>query len=197
MKIFLFYLILSLSFFSLSQSKNTNNNTTKFILDIENDIIKSINEHRTNNNIILLERESVLDSASDYHNKYLKILNGDRKEFYITHTEYGSVNNLLYIGDNEIIKTSDERVLKFDKENKFNNVSEIIFVIGGLSNIIENPNKNSKKWSDYILKKWLDSKGHKYTVENNRLNKIGISVYFNIESNTLCVVSVLSNKKLD
>jgi hypothetical protein len=84
-----------------------------------------------------------------------------------------------------------------DKENKFNNVYEIIFVTGGLVNIIDNPNKNSKKWADYILKSWLESKGHKYTVENNRLNKIGVSVYFNTESNTLCVVSVLTNKKID
>ena len=198
MKTFLLSLFLFLSLFSFSQKKDTHDSISRFILDIENSIVESINEHRSKNSIITVNRESVLDSASSYHNEYLKVLNGDNsKRFLITHGESSSIDGLTYYGNNDILQFSDDRVLKFDKENKFNNVYEIIFVTGGLVNIIDNPNKNSKKWADYILKSWLESKGHKYTVENNRLNKIGVSVYFNTESNTLCVVSVLTNKKID
>jgi uncharacterized protein YkwD len=198
MKTFLFSLFLFLSLFSFSQKKDRHDSISKFISDLENSIIESINEHRTKNNIITVNRESVLDSASSYHNEYLKVLNGDNsKSFYISHTEVRTVDKLTYVGDNEILKTSDDRVLKFDKENKFNNVYEIIFGIGGLSRIINNPDRSEKIISNYVLNAWLNSKGHKYTVENSRLNKIGVSVYFNTESNTLCVVSVLSNKKLD
>jgi uncharacterized protein YkwD len=197
MKTFLLSLFLFLSLFSFSQKKDTHDSISRFILEIENSIIESINEHRSKNSIITVNRESVLDSASSYHNEYLKVLNGDNsKSFYISHTEVRSVDKLTYVGDNEILKTSDDRVLKFDKENKFNNVYEIIFGIGGLSRIINNPNRSAKIISNYVLNAWLNSKGHKYTVENCNLNKIGVSVYFNTESNTLCVVSVLSNKKL-
>lgn len=198
MKTFLFSLFLLLTSSSFSQKKDTHDSISKFILEIENSIIESINEHRSKNNIITVNRESVLDSASSYHNEYLKVLNGGEKNrFWITHVESKSMDGLTYTGNNKILQSSDDRVLKFDEEKKFNNVNEIIFATKGLSGIIDNPNKNLKNLANYILKKWLDSKDHKYTVENSRLNKIGISVYFNIELNTLCVVSVLSNKKLN
>ena len=198
MKTFLLSLFLLLTSTSFSQKKYTHDSISKFILEIENSIIESINEHRSKNSIITVNRESVLDSASSYHNEYLKVLNGgDKNRFWITHVESKSMDGLTYTGNNKILQFSDDRVLKFDEEKKFNNVNEIIFAMKGLSGIIDNPNKNFKNLANYILKKWLDSKDHKYTVENSRLNKIGVSVYFNTELNALCVVSVLSNKKLD
>ena len=198
MKTFLLSLFLLLTSASFSQKKDTHDSISKFILEIENSIIESINEHRSKNSIITVNRESVLDSASSYHNEYLNFLNGDNsKSFGISHTEYKSIDGLTYTGNNKILQFSDDRVLNFDKEKQFYNVNEIIFAIGGLSRIIDNPNTNSKNLADYVLNAWLNSKGHKYTVENSKLNKIGVSVYFNIESNTLCVVSVLSNKKLN
>lgn len=198
MKTFLFSLFLFLSLFSFSQKKDTHDSISKFILSLENSIIESINEHRSKNNIITVNRESVLDSASSYHNEYLKVLNGDNsKSFGIVHFESIKIDNLTYVGSNKILIMPKDRVLKFDEEKKFNNVNEIIFAMKGLSGIIDNPNKNSKKLAEYILKKWLDSKDHKCVVENSRLSKIGVSVFFNTELNTLCVVSVLSNKKLD
>ena len=145
MKTLLFSLFLLISFFSISQKKDTPDILSKFILEIENSIIESINEHRSKNNIITVNRESVLDSASSYHNEYLKVLNGDNsKSFCILHTEYKSIDRLVYYGDNEILKFSDDRVLKFDEGNKFYNEYEIIFAIGGLSRIIDNPARSSK-----------------------------------------------------
>jgi uncharacterized protein YkwD len=196
MKTFLFTLVLLISFFSVSQKKDTQDSISKFILDIENSIVESINEHRTKNNIITVNRESVLDSASNYHNEYLKILNGDNsKSFYISHVEVKYVDQLYYNGNKDILKHSDERVLKFDEGGKFYNEYEIIFAIGGLSRIINNPDRSSKIISNYVLNAWLNSKGHKSVVEDRNLDRIGVSVYFNTESNSLCVVSVLSNKK--
>ena len=198
MKTFLLSLFLLLTSTSFSQKKYTHDSISKFILEIENSIIESINEHRSKNSIITVNRESVLDSASSYHNEYLKVLNGDNsKSFYISHVEVKYVDQLYYAGNNDILKHSDERVLKFDEEKKFYNDYEIIFGIGGLSRIINNPDRSSKIISNYILNEWINSKGHKSVVEDRNLDRIGVSVYFNTESNTLCVVSVLSNKKLD
>jgi hypothetical protein len=198
MKTFLLSLILLLTSFSVSQTKKKYNDLSVFISDIENAVIESINEHRSKNNLITLKRESVLDSASSYHNKYLKVLNGDNlKSFYISHVEVKCVDQLYYTGNEDILKHSDERVLKFDEGKKFYNDYEIIFAIGGLSRILNNPDRDSKIISNYILNAWINSKGHKSVVEDRNLDRIGVSVYFNTESNSLCVVSVLSNKKLD
>ena len=198
MKTFLLSLFLFLSLFSFSQKKDTHDSISRFILEIENSIIESINEHRSKNSIITVNRESVLDSASKYHNEYLKVLNGDNlKSFYISHVEVKCVDQLYYTGNEDILKHSDERVLKFDEGKKFYNDYEIIFAMGGLSRILNNPDRDSKIISNYILNAWINSKGHKSVVEDRNLDRIGVSVYFNTESNSLCVVSVLSNKKLD
>lgn len=196
MKILLLTLLL-VSNFIFSQKNNAD---LLFISEIEKSIIEVINEHRIKlkDSSLIIKRESILDSASNYHNEYLKILNGDKlNRFCILHTEYRVIDGLTYTGSNEILTYSDDRVLKFDKEKKFYNVKEIIFAIGALSEIKDNPNRSSKIIANYILNSWLNSKDHKSSVESILVNKIGVSVYFNTESNTLCVVSVLSNKKLD
>ncbi len=109
--------VCKLKLFSFSQKKDRHDSISKFILSLENSIIESINEHRSKNNIITVNRESVLDSASSYHNEYLKVLNGgNSKSFGIVHFESIKIDNLTYTGTNKILEMPKDRVLKFDKE---------------------------------------------------------------------------------
>ena len=199
MKTFLLSLFLFLSLFSFSQKNNKLNEEQKFIRDLEIGIIEAINNHRINlkDSSEILSRESVLDSASSYHNEYLKILNFDSKNsFSIIHDQSKNVDDLVYYGSNQILPSFMDRVSKFDTNKKFYASTEIIFCAMGLKQTMENPDKDIKVISNQVLTSWLNSKGHKQAVESFR-TKIGMSVYLNHESNAICVVSVLANKKIN
>lgn len=197
MKILLFYLILSLSFFNLSQVDKKNQ---LFLDSIEDLVINKLNEHRVsiNSDILFLKRNNILDSAAEHHNRYLENINfGFLNKIYTNHSEKKNLDGYNYTGQSPLLEYSKDRVTFFDKENLFKdnprevfiNISEVIYSRSNASGVLNNPNRNAKNMSNLIIKSWLESKSHKNIIERSLYNYVGVSIF--IINDCFCVVMVL------
>ena len=164
--------------------------------DLENEIGIEFNKYRKeyNDTIPQLTRLWILDSASKYHNDYLANINynNPKNSFTFGHTEEKVMKGCVYTGTKPLLNTSRKRTKVYDKGDTLTNITEVIAVNNTINLFYRDTSVSINDIAKYVIKSWIDSPGHKSTLEMKKIHYFGVNVYVH-KDNFIFVFLVVSS----
>lgn len=117
-----------------------------------------------------------LSLAIEHHNNYLmNMMLEDGSGVILTHDEPKVVDEFYYKGNDTLIDCPVGRVRYYDTERYFTHIGEVL-QITGLSSTLT---KSQKEVAKILFENWLNSEGHRITLEEYFYTHIGVNVSFN------------------